>query len=273
MPTYDPIPHTYKVGEWIVDPNIGQIHNTKVTKQLQHKTMNVLSFLVEHAQQVLSKDDFANTVWRGRLISDEPLTRCISILRKAFGDDKRSPQYIETISKKGYRLIAPVSQMPSPTSELRCTTAEKIAQIPVLSILPFKDISHSKTLGDLSMLLYRSLHMLLGKEKSFQLTSMMSSSLFSDLPPTEFQQQLKTDYILYGNVSFFDKRIKLFCSMIHLKSSFSEITPFNENIIFSENFLLHEMEYRSISSQISNTIHHHISSVNTTNPTHQLINF
>ena len=49
------------------------------------------------------------TVWSDTFVSDDVLTRCISKLRRVFGDDPKEPHVIETIPKSGYRLIACVS--------------------------------------------------------------------------------------------------------------------------------------------------------------------
>src|SRR6185295_4774426 len=50
--------------------------------------------------------------WPGVVVGDEALTQCIIKLRRALGDDARAASYIETVSKRGYRLIAPVGERP-----------------------------------------------------------------------------------------------------------------------------------------------------------------
>ena len=71
--------------------------------------MDVLTFLAEHAGEVVSKDDITNAVWTDQFITDSVVTRAIAALRRALEDDAHNPRYIETISKRGYRLIAPTS--------------------------------------------------------------------------------------------------------------------------------------------------------------------
>ena len=70
--------------------------------------MDLLVFLATTAGRVVSKDELIAAVWDGRFISDTTLTRAVADLRRALGDNQRSPQYIETIPKRGYRLIAVV---------------------------------------------------------------------------------------------------------------------------------------------------------------------
>lgn len=72
--------------------------------------MDVLCALMEEPGAVLSRDDLLDKVWRRSHGGEERLTRAISQLRKALADDSRSPRYIETVPKRGYRLVGSVSE-------------------------------------------------------------------------------------------------------------------------------------------------------------------
>src|SRR5262245_13586013 len=71
--------------------------------------MDLLAFLATTGGRVVSKDEIIDAVWQGRFIAEATLTRSVADLRRALGDDQRSPQYIETIPKRGYRLVDSVS--------------------------------------------------------------------------------------------------------------------------------------------------------------------
>ena len=86
-----------------------------VSIQLELKAMDVLLCLVAHAGEVVSKDELLDAVWQTEFVSDNTLTNRIAELRKALGDDAQNPSYIETIRKRGYRLIAEVR--PAPRAE------------------------------------------------------------------------------------------------------------------------------------------------------------
>ena len=70
--------------------------------------MQVLTTLADGSGRVVTREELLSGVWPGVVVGDEALTQTIIKLRKALGDNPRSPSYIETISKRGYRLIAPV---------------------------------------------------------------------------------------------------------------------------------------------------------------------
>lgn len=71
--------------------------------------MAVLLALAAHPNQVVHKDDLIAAVWPDAFVSDDVLTRCISILRRVTEDDAHHPRFIQTVPKVGYRLVAPVS--------------------------------------------------------------------------------------------------------------------------------------------------------------------
>jgi TolB-like protein/Tfp pilus assembly protein PilF len=78
------------------------------TQQLEPKVMGVLLCLAQHAPQVVTREQFIRDVWDGRTVTDEVLSRSISLLRTQLGDDAHEPRFIRTIPRVGYALIIPV---------------------------------------------------------------------------------------------------------------------------------------------------------------------
>src|SRR5918993_3042769 len=72
--------------------------------------MQVLEVLAETPNEVVTRDALVARVWPGVYVTDDVLHRAIRELRRVFGDDTANPTYIETIRKRGYRLIAPVTK-------------------------------------------------------------------------------------------------------------------------------------------------------------------
>lgn len=100
----------FEVGEWQVKPSLNRIAQGARVHDVEPKVMQVLVRLAERPGDVISREELLETVWVGTYVTNVTLTRCISELRKVLGDDPQTPQYIETIRKTGYRLIAPVSR-------------------------------------------------------------------------------------------------------------------------------------------------------------------
>jgi len=99
----------FRLAEWLVQPSLNRLSCDERVIQLEPKLMDVLVFLAENSGRVVSKNDITDAVWSEAFITESVITRSIAGLRRAFGDDVRNPQFIETISKRGYRLIAQVT--------------------------------------------------------------------------------------------------------------------------------------------------------------------
>ena len=93
----------YQLRNLLVGP-AGEIH-------IEPKVMQVLESLASNPGQVVERETLLNDIWDGRAFSDEPLTRCIAALRHALDDDPHDPKYIQTIPKRGYRLVCPVESL------------------------------------------------------------------------------------------------------------------------------------------------------------------
>ena len=73
--------------------------------------MDVLVYLANRPGQLVTREELEESAWKGTIVSYDALTGAIQKLRKAFKDDSRRPRIIETLSKKGYRLVAPVAHL------------------------------------------------------------------------------------------------------------------------------------------------------------------
>lgn len=98
----------FSISDWLVQPSLNRLSREGRVIQLEPKLMDVLVFLASNAGRVVSKIDITDAVWPDVFITESVITRSIAGLRRAFGDDVKNPRYIETISKRGYRLIAMV---------------------------------------------------------------------------------------------------------------------------------------------------------------------
>ncbi|MEA3411072.1 MAG: winged helix-turn-helix domain-containing tetratricopeptide repeat protein [Pseudomonadota bacterium] len=99
----------FQVGDWTVDGAAGQITRGDESVRLEPRAMEVLLYLASHPGKVVSRREIEDSVWAGTVVSYDALTGAVQKLRRAFNDDRKHPRVIETLSKRGYRLIAPVS--------------------------------------------------------------------------------------------------------------------------------------------------------------------
>jgi Tol biopolymer transport system component/DNA-binding winged helix-turn-helix (wHTH) protein len=101
----------FEAGGWIVEPELNCLRKGNLEQRVEPKVMKVLLTLAAHPNHVVSKENLIATVWPDTFVSDDVLTRCISILRRITGDDPHAPRFIQTVPKAGYRLVAPISEI------------------------------------------------------------------------------------------------------------------------------------------------------------------
>ncbi len=100
----------FTVGAWLVQPSLNRINRGGESLRLRPQLMNLLVCLADRAGQTVARDEILAVVWPAQYVADTGLARCIAELRQALGDTAgQDSRYIETIPKRGYRMIAAVT--------------------------------------------------------------------------------------------------------------------------------------------------------------------
>src|SRR5215813_2598251 len=102
---------TYQFDGFTVDVAGFRLFRAGVAVDLEPKALQLLIFFIENRGRLLEKQELLNAVWDETTVTDNALTRAITILRKALGDDTRHPRFIETVPTRGYRFIAKVNEV------------------------------------------------------------------------------------------------------------------------------------------------------------------
>lgn len=102
----------FSLGPWTVDPRKNILEREDHRVHVEPKAMRVLVCLAARSGEDVSKDEILQAVWGRPRTSADVLTNAIWELRKALGDDSREPDFIQTVPRRGYRLMAPVDARP-----------------------------------------------------------------------------------------------------------------------------------------------------------------
>src|SRR6266436_7736014 len=78
------------------------------TVALRFKSFEVLRYLIENADRLVTKEELIKAIWPNAIATDESLAHCVSEVRNAIGDGEHN--IIKTVSRRGYRFVAPVSR-------------------------------------------------------------------------------------------------------------------------------------------------------------------
>jgi DNA-binding winged helix-turn-helix (wHTH) protein len=101
----------YRFGRFELETRSGQLRRNGFRVRMQEQPRRILSLLLEHAGDLVTREDLHRTLWPADTFVDFDigLNAAIRKLRMALGDRVKHPQFIETFSRRGYRFVAPVA--------------------------------------------------------------------------------------------------------------------------------------------------------------------
>jgi DNA-binding winged helix-turn-helix (wHTH) protein/tetratricopeptide (TPR) repeat protein len=108
MPVPPDRPAVVRIGEWVVYPRLCRATRAGEPVHLRAQLIDLLLILARRPNVIVSREEVMAALWPGVHMSGSALSRCMAELRQAFDDDVRNPWLVETIAKRGYRVIAPV---------------------------------------------------------------------------------------------------------------------------------------------------------------------
>ena len=148
-------------GLFSFDPHSRLLRREGVEVPLPPRVLGVLELLVARAGDIVPRRELMETVWKDAFVTDTSLAEAISFLRQALGDDPQSPQYIQTVHRRGYRFLPTVQPANPPgPPEVPATTAVSDRDVgrvfrPDVSGTPIVQVSHdivAWTIAALSLL-------------------------------------------------------------------------------------------------------------------------
>jgi len=118
-----------QIGDWLVDPRDDSLTRGADRVKIEPRTMRLLMRLAKTPGAVVSQEELLESVWTGVVVGTASIYQSMSQLRKVLGDSDDPPRYIETVARKGYRLIARVSS-PAAVQAAAGTTPAFLAGTP-----------------------------------------------------------------------------------------------------------------------------------------------
>ncbi|HSN54804.1 MAG TPA: winged helix-turn-helix domain-containing protein, partial [Candidatus Sulfomarinibacteraceae bacterium] len=116
--------HDFRLGDRLVRPLANEVEGPDGIERVGPRAMDVLVALADRGDGVVTKEELLDAVWTDLFVGDEVLSTAVWELRRALGDDAKSPRFIGTVPRRGYRLLIPPSRIdgddvaPAPTEAL-----------------------------------------------------------------------------------------------------------------------------------------------------------
>ena len=108
MPKEEELQGGFNLGEWEILPDQGVMRRGDTEVRPEPQTWRVLMLLAKYDGTLVTRDNLVDEVWGGRAVAEDPINRAIREVRKSLGDSAHDPTYVETLHKRGYRLLVPV---------------------------------------------------------------------------------------------------------------------------------------------------------------------
>jgi adenylate cyclase len=203
----------FRLGTWSVDPAGNLLTSTAGSVRLSPRAVRVLLALAERAGRVVPRQELVAKCWPDSHVGDEVLTHAVSELRRALGDGRSAPRYIETVSKSGYRLVAPVRPL-GPAVSTRADLA--------VAVLPLVDLSPDGADEAFCAGINEELLAELNQIEGLLVVSKTSSRHFlrTELDARSIGQQLSADVLIEGSLRRHEGTMRITIHLIDTSSGY-----------------------------------------------------
>jgi TolB-like protein len=190
---------------------------------VEPQVFDLLVYLVENRDRVVSKSDLIASVWNGRIVSDSTLTSRINAARKAVGDSGENQKLIRTIARKGLRFVGAVRVQPNsaepahaagPTSDeihAQSRPALPLPDRPAIAVLPFTNMSGDPEQEYFSDGISEDIITALSKLRWFFVIARNSSFIYKNksVHMKQVAEELGVGYVVEGSVRKSGDRVRI----------------------------------------------------------------
>ncbi|HJW39682.1 MAG TPA: winged helix-turn-helix domain-containing protein [Rhizomicrobium sp.] len=194
-----------------IEIDIGRREITRAAApvHVEPQVFDLLVYLVENRDRVVSKDDIFEAVWAGRIVSESTLTSRINAVRRAVGDDGEQQRLVRTVARKGFRFAGEVRDAGAEAARQPSAAAE--FDRPAIAVLPFHNMSDDPQQEYFSDGISEDIITALSKLRSFFVVARNSSFVFKGKSShlSEIARALGVRYVVEGSVRKDGGRVRI----------------------------------------------------------------
>ncbi|HZL41599.1 MAG TPA: winged helix-turn-helix domain-containing tetratricopeptide repeat protein [Pseudolabrys sp.] len=199
----------YSFEGYLLDTGRRELKHGAEPIALEPQVFDLLVFLIENRERVVSKDDLITSVWQGRVVSDSTLTSRINAARKAVGDSGEKQSLIRTIARKGIRFVGTLSS--EPVVALAEPPRFPLPDRPAIAVLPFTNMSGDPEQEYFSDGISEDIITALSKLRWFFVIARNSSFTFKGkaVHMKQVAEELGVGYVVEGSVRKAGDRVRI----------------------------------------------------------------
>jgi TolB-like protein/Tfp pilus assembly protein PilF len=212
---------TIRFDDCEIDVERREIKRANVPVHVEPQVFDLLVYLVENRDRVVSKDDLIGSVWGGRIVSESTLTSRINAARKAVGDSGEQQRLIRTVARKGFRFVGtvrtgesgaqPAHGASSSPDRGREATGPALPDRPAIAVLPFTNMSGDAEQEYFSDGITEDIITALSKLRWFFVIARNSSFIYKGRAAhiREVGDELGVGYVVEGSVRRSGDRVRI----------------------------------------------------------------
>jgi TolB-like protein len=205
----------YHFDRFSLDSDRRELRSDGIAISIEPKVFDLIVYLVDHRERVVSKDDLINTVWHGRIVSESALATCINAARAAVGDSGEEQRLIKTFPRKGLRFIGAVLEGP-PGQPAPLAVCLALPDRPSIAVLAFQNMSSEREQEYFADGIVTDIIAGLARIKWLFVISRNSSFVYK-YRPTDVKQigrELGVRYVLEGSIRKAGSRVRIDAQLI-----------------------------------------------------------
>jgi TolB-like protein/DNA-binding winged helix-turn-helix (wHTH) protein len=220
----------FHFSEHVLDARLRELTRAGEAVGVEPQVFDLLVYLVENRDRVVSRDDIIEAVWDGRIVSESTLTSRINAARRAVGDSGKDQAVIRTIARKGFRFVGDVNasaiNKKQPLGELLQLDAappavpfgEPALAGPALAVLPFVNLSGEIDQEYFADGISEDIITALSRLRWFHVIARNSSFTYKNkaVPLKQLGQDLGVDYIVEGSVRRDGNHVRIAAQLIEI---------------------------------------------------------
>jgi TolB-like protein len=219
----------FHFSDHVLDAGLRELTRDGQAVAVEPQVFDLLIYLVENRERVITKDDLIENIWHGRIVSESTLTSRVNSARKAVGDSGREQTLIRTIARKGFRFVGEVQARPKAVEEKSTIEANgapfKSADDPqspstpqplpidraAIAVLPFTNISGEPEQEYFSDGITEDIITALSKLRWFYVIARNSSFSYKDKSThlKQIGEDLGVNYVVEGSVRKDGERVRI----------------------------------------------------------------
>lgn len=228
----------FAFGEYVLDAERRELSRGADQIAIEPQVFDVLLYLIENRDRVVTKDDLIAAVWGGRIVSEATLTSRINAARKALGDSGQQQALIKTYPRRGFRFIANLKTQTAADKSVAASTASQpilitpVASAPVdsgtalswggrpsIAVLPFKNLSGAPEQEYFSDGITEDIIAALSKHRSLVVIARNPSFAFKGTGDVrQAGLTLGADYLVEGSVRKLGQRVRIAAQLVETES-------------------------------------------------------